>query len=342
MRETVYVHRVIPTAKPLVDRGGMQQLLQHLLQQIEAAFRDPNVQPTSSSAVVLQLLEPQSAEQHRELQKCLFEELQSLKATAGERLLQFNVEKIELRFPQSVPNTTATAAAPQQQILRASSRGGCWLELEETLGNGDSTSYDNECDMHASRAAQQPQQQPLTAEASTAESSTAPSPLLSESQTPEGRGSREADVATADSSTTRPMLIMSSRSQSSENLPFSWTGREAAAAAAAAAEAERTAPLVPLMGISETQLASKRAAAQRAGSTYIYDFLGLIRAELQQQWLHAQQELKETGDCRKFEIPQKLMEVGKPLGGLFVSFWLWLLRTLLVLILLIVLLHGIF
>ena len=321
MRETVHIHRIVPKADFLLQRDGMKQLLQHLLHQLEAVFRDPHIHQTSSSSVTLQLLESQTPERQAELQKCLFEELQSLKANEGQRLLQLNVERVELKIPQVFAGNdkpTAAAgdggAAPQQVMLRSSSRGGCWLEPEATPGFQRTLGYEGDCDMHSAAAAemlqqqQQPQQQRslMTTEASTAENSAAPSPLLSEIQTPENGMSRE--VMSTETASGEPSLrsAVSSLSREATALPPAWEKGETAAAAA---EAERTAPLVPLKGVSDGQLAAKRAAAQRAGSTYIYDFLGLVRNQIQQQWQDTQRELTDAGDNRKLQIPEKLMEV---------------------------------
>ena len=333
LRPTVYVHRIIPMADVLLQQQGLQQLLQHLLQQLEAAFRDPHVHPTSSSTIVLQLLQQQTPARQAALQQALFEALQLLKeGEDGERLLRLNVEKVELRVPQEAAAAAGAAAASgpaaasqqqqqqqqqQQLVIRASSRGGCWLEPEQVTVPGGAAGYDGECDLHASAAArlkqqqQQQQQHPLAPEASTAESSAAPSPLLSELFTPEGGSIREGEggsaaAAGSSSSSSGGSSIHRSSSCTNERLPFSW-GR--GGTAAAAAEAERTAPLIPLKGITEEQLAAKRAAAQRAGSTYIYDFLGLINAELQQQWRRSQEALAASGDTRKLVVPNKLLEV---------------------------------
>ncbi|XP_026193591.1 acetyl-CoA carboxylase [Cyclospora cayetanensis] len=328
LRDTVYVHRIVADAEPLLEGNGMQQLLQLLLQQLEAAFRDPHVHPTSSSSITLQLLPPQTEEKRAALQAAFFEGLQTLKATEGERLLQLNVEKLDLKVPQAVssPGVSLEDTVPEQQVLRASSRGGCWLEPQETQGLPASALYDRECDLHTSPSAEfqapqqqqlQPRQPELPLEVSTAESSTVPSPLPSELQTPETGGSREAEASTPADRTAAEQFRTSIESHSSDDFSVSWTrhgssrgtgGCQVGARTAAAAEAERTAPLVVLKGINEAQLAAKRAAAQRAGSTYIYDFLGFIKAELRQQWQRSQQELVDAGDSRILQVPEKLVE----------------------------------
>lgn len=308
-RETVYVHRIVPKADALLRRNGMRSLLQHLLQQLETAFRDPHVHPTSSSVVTVHVLEPLSTANSAELQRSLFEELQTLKEKEGQRLLQLNIEQVELQIHPEQTDRHSTAA-DASAVIRASSRGGCWLEPEHTAGiQGTDTS---DCDLHTLK---QQGQQRLPAEVSTADNSAAPSPLLSELNTPEDSMSREgASTGTVTAETS----VRSSTSPRSANegaqLPLPWDEKEAdssssKSSAAAAAEAEQTAPLVPLKGVSDAQLAAKRAAAQRAGSTYIYDFLGLIRTEVMQQWRDRQQALAAAGEKRELQIPKRLMEV---------------------------------
>ncbi|PHJ25261.1 acetyl- carboxylase acc1 [Cystoisospora suis] len=283
--QNVFVRRLVFSNEIQKDLSGLSRVFLDLLDVLDRCSNDPRVSATASGHLFVHIVPPldmsaaAAAEQFKKLMK-------RFQSEHNERCLRLHVDQIEVKM--HLKNGQGTEVDDdRQQVLRLSVRsrqGRPHTEVAEDVPHlltGDPLA-------HRRLMPHESEGEPDTAEGR------APGSGVSTETT---RTSRESSASSFPSKSGLRRAVSAPTSQQSEQVrQFSKTGTTPSLATAAATE-ERGRSLAfarpPGDGSAGSEIypypefdriSMLRSAARRAGSTYIYDFLGLLEVALLQSW----------------------------------------------------------